>query len=156
MVRNRIFISYSHKDKEFFDELLIYLKPWQDRCIYDVWTDQAIRPGQDWHQEIQQAIDSTAVAVLLTSQYFMASDYIRDYEVPLFLKACEKGKLTLTCLHLWKSSVDQHPFAVTLDNGQTQHIKLSRYQSLNDPKEPLASQSKACQNETFGRRGPEN
>ncbi len=122
MARNQVFISYSHRDKEFFEELLVHLKPWRDRCLHDIWTDQDIQPSQDWHREIQKAVDSTAVAVLLTSHYFMASDYIRDQEIPPFLQAREEGKLALACLHLrpqsgpaclygidgqWRSPTDQ-------------------------------------------------
>ena len=77
MARNRVFISYSHRDEELFKELLVHLKPWQDRQILDVWTDLDIKAAQKWHEEIQEAVGSTAVAVLLISPDFMASDYIQ-------------------------------------------------------------------------------
>ena len=89
MVRNRIFISYSHQDEKLFKELLVHLKPWQDQGILDVWTDQRLKASQNWHEEIQQAIDSAAVAVLLISPDFMASDYIRKHEIPPLVKAHE-------------------------------------------------------------------
>ncbi len=146
MARNRIFISYCHgEDKPFFDEWLIHLKPWRDRCLFDVWTDQDIPPGADWHAKIQEAIDATAVAVLLVSHYFMASDYIRQHEVPSLLKARGEGKLGLACLYLRPNQADSLPFEVPLGDGQTRPIVLSKYQSLNDPGKPLAALEKAEQ-----------
>jgi TIR domain-containing protein len=65
MARNRIFISYSHKDERLFQEFLVHLKPWQDEGILDAWTDKRLQAGQDWHSEIQQGVASAAVAVLL-------------------------------------------------------------------------------------------
>ena len=85
--------------------------------------------------------------MLFTSHYFMASDYIRDHEVPQFLQACEEGKLALACLHL-RPSVDL-PFTVSMDDGAPRQIKLSEYQSLNDPGTPLESQLEPGQNALF-------
>jgi TIR domain len=58
MARNRIFISYSHRDERLFKEFLRHLKPWQDEGILDAWTDNRLQAGQDWHSEIQQGIAS--------------------------------------------------------------------------------------------------
>lgn len=56
MLRNHIFISYSHRDQKYLDELLVYLKHWQDEGLLDVWSDQRLEASQDWHEEIQKAI----------------------------------------------------------------------------------------------------
>ena len=71
MERNQIFISYSHncQDENLFQEFLVHLKPWQDQGLIAVWTDQCLQASQDWHREIQQAIASAAVAVLLISSF---------------------------------------------------------------------------------------
>lgn len=147
MTRNKIFVSFAHgEDQAFFDDLMVHLKPWHARDIVHVWTDQDIRPSADWHRKIQETIDSTAVAVLLVSQYFMASDYIRKHEVPPLLKACEEGKVALTCLHLRPTHVDSLPFKVTMDDGENSEILLSKCQGLNDPGKPLEAQLKPDQN----------
>ena len=132
MVRNRIFISYSHQDEKLFKELLVSLKPWQDQGILDVWTDQRLKASQNWHEEIQQAIDSAAVAVLLISPDFMASDYIRKHEIPPLVKAHEEGKLALTPLFLRPSQImdGDYAFEVQLDSGGTRTVRLSQYQGL--------------------------
>lgn len=151
MARNKIFISYSHKDEKFFNELLVYLKPWQDRGILDVWTDLRIQASQKWHEDIQQAVHSTAVAVLLISPDFMASDYIQKNELPPFLQPAEEKQLALACLYIRPSQVadDDYAFTVTLDSGETKKVKLSDYQGLNNPDETLAGKFKKSRDRLF-------
>jgi internalin A len=105
MVRNRIFISYSHRDEKLFQEFLVHLKPWQDEGILDAWTDKRLQAGQDWHSEIQQGVASAAVAVLLISPDFMASDYIRQHEISPLLQAAEARELRLAPLYLRPSVI---------------------------------------------------
>jgi len=74
MQRNKIFVSYSHKDEEFLQAFRVHLKPWEDKGLLDIWSDHRIELSQDWHQEIQQALEATTVTVLLVSPDFLASD----------------------------------------------------------------------------------
>lgn len=134
MARNRIFISYSHKDERLFQEFLVHLKPWQDEGILDVWTDKRLQAGQEWHSEIQQGVASAAVTVLLISPDFMASDYIRKHEIPPLLQAAEAGELRLAPLYLRPSVIDKD---------------LSRYQGLNSPALTPAGKRKDKRDEIF-------
>jgi formylglycine-generating enzyme required for sulfatase activity len=136
MARNRIFISYSHRDEKLFQEFLVHLKPWQDQGIVHVWTDKRLQAGQDWHSEIQQGVASAAVAVLLISPDFMASDYICKHEIPPLLQAAEGGELRLAPLYLRPSVMDKgHP--------------LSRYQGLNSPDQTPAGKPKDRRDRIF-------
>jgi hypothetical protein len=84
--RNRVFLSYSHKDEvPYLDEFRPFLKSLADLGRIDFWSDRRIEPSEPWHQEIQGAIESAAV--LLVSQDFLASDYIREHEVPPLFQA---------------------------------------------------------------------
>ncbi len=87
MARNRIFISYSHEDQSYLDEFRSYLKFWEDKGLLDVWIDPKLQAGQDWHKEIQQAIESAGIGVLLISKDFLNSSYIRDHELEPLLRA---------------------------------------------------------------------
>jgi internalin A len=76
--RSRIFISYSHnaEDQAVLKEFRVFLKLWERAMPLDVWSDQQITPSQDWHREIREALASAAIAILLVSPEFLASDYI--------------------------------------------------------------------------------
>ena len=82
----KIFISYSHKDEDFKDELIIMLASLQRRGVIDAWQDRRIEEGDEWHQEIQDAMNDCELAILLVSANFLASPFIQDEEIPKLLK----------------------------------------------------------------------
>lgn len=92
MQESHVFISYSHNDREYLDRLLIHLKPLEKEGLIDVWADTRLRAGDQWSAEIDQALDRAAVAILLVSADFLASDFITENELPpLLVKAQEQG-----------------------------------------------------------------
>src|SRR5688500_7371659 len=87
--RPTVFISYSHADKEWLERLKRHLKPLVREGRVDCWDDTHIRPGDDWKQEIRNALDAAQVAVLLISADFFASDFIDENELPSLLAAAQ-------------------------------------------------------------------
>ena len=82
----KVFISYSHKDEEFKDDLIIMLEGLRRQGIIDPWQDRRIEEGDDWYQEIQDAMNECDLAILLVSQHFIASRFIQDVELPRLLE----------------------------------------------------------------------
>jgi len=122
----KVFISYSHNDKKWLDRLLIHLKPLSRDYDIDVWSDKKIRTGSKWKEEIEAAVDSCDVAVLLISADFLASDFIYTDELPPLLRAAEnEGKLII--------SIIVSPCLLSLNP------KLAAIQAINDPDKPLLS-----------------
>ncbi len=59
-----------------------------------------IKAGDKWKEKIERALEKSAIAILLISADFLASDFIVDNELPPLLKSAEgKGK----------AHCDEHP-----------------------------------------------
>ncbi len=74
----KIFISYSHKDEPFKNELDIILISLQRRGIVGTWQDRRIEPGSEWLDLITKVIEECEMAILLVSPDFIASRFIQE------------------------------------------------------------------------------
>jgi hypothetical protein len=81
----KVFISYSHKDVAWKDRVLEQLIVLEYAGQLTVWDDQRIEAGDEWLPEIEAAMKSAEVAVLLVSADFLNSAFIRGTEIPRLL-----------------------------------------------------------------------
>jgi len=95
MSRPTVFVSYSHKDEEWKDRLVTHLGVLQSQGLLDLWDDRRISAGEDWHQEIQEAMAAASVAILLVSANFLTSQFILGEEVPRLLECRDKEGLRI-------------------------------------------------------------
>ncbi len=94
MARNGVFISYSHKDRQWRDELKTMLDPFIDQGLR-VWDDTEIQPGEIWEDEIKKALGRAKVAVLVVTKNFFASEFIKKVEWFPLLDAAQKDGATI-------------------------------------------------------------
>ena len=81
----RLFLSWSHNDAEAKDSILKLLKPRLElakKHVFTWWEDSFILPGEEWKDEILTQLAEADYIVQLISPSFLASDFIRDYEIP--------------------------------------------------------------------------
>jgi WD40 repeat protein len=99
-----IFVSYSHLDRKWCDPQAAYpLIPWLENALrrdgvtlwYDRSDDAGILPGAPFRDAILNAIDGAQVALLLVSEAFFASDFIRDVELPRILDRAKADDLVV-------------------------------------------------------------
>ncbi|MGH9847933.1 MAG: TIR domain-containing protein [Blastocatellia bacterium] len=83
-----VFISYSHKDEKWKDRLTNHLRV-LDAII--VWEDRGIRAGEAWETRIQSAIATADAAILLISDHFLNSEFIKTKELPWLLQRKNQG-----------------------------------------------------------------
>jgi len=88
----KIFVSYSHKDESFKDELVTMLAGLQRRGVIDTWQDRRIESGAEWFDAIHNAMKECNMALLLVSPDFVASRFIQEKELAhLFQRRVEEG-----------------------------------------------------------------
>ena len=105
-----LFISYSHKDERYRDELRGALTAYERRGDVTSWDDTCIMPGQKWEQEILGKLERADVVVLLLSNDFISSEYCYVKEmkralekaaagenavIPIVVRSCAFNKLEL-------------------------------------------------------------
>ena len=95
MTKPIVFISYCHKDEDWKNRMVSHLGVLQSEGHLDIWDDRRIEAGLDWYPEIQKAIDTSSVAILLISADFLTSKFIRSEEVPRLLERREKEGLRI-------------------------------------------------------------
>lgn len=131
--KNGIFISYSHKDKEWLDKLMVHLKPLIRNEKMRAWTDTQIQPGSNWREEISKAINQSRIALLLVSPNFLASDFIMENELPQILKNAYEGDTIIYWVAVSYSAYDL--------------TELKEIQGINNPNKPLDSLPPSEQNQ---------
>jgi hypothetical protein len=90
-----VFISYSHQDETWKDQLVRQLEVLELEGAFEVWDDRKIAAGDGWRAEIETAMARARVAVLLVSADFLTSDFIRGTEVPSLLQRRTKDGLRI-------------------------------------------------------------
>lgn len=86
-----IFISYSHKDESFKDELNAHISPLCREGDVRVWYDRRIKAGDVWESEIATRLEQADIVLLLISPDFFASDYCYTKELGRALEKHRSG-----------------------------------------------------------------
>jgi hypothetical protein len=119
--RRRIFISYSHKDQQWADQLRRALRP-LDVAI-SAWDDTTVKAGSWWRGELQAVLEGVDAVVILVSPSFFGSEFIAEKELPFVVNLCERRRVPMMylCVKPVHNSLPELP----------------RFEALNRPLYPL-------------------
>jgi TIR domain/KAP family P-loop domain len=108
-----IYVSYSHKDKEWKERIVSQLRPFLDSLIpdnWDFWDDSRIGAGREWNEEIQNAIDKASLVLMLVSKDFLASEFIIEIEAANFIERAKKTGISIIPILLHQCRWQQTDF----------------------------------------------
>lgn len=134
-LRTKVFVSYSHKDKEILKRLQVHLEPLVRDGI-DIWDDTKIKAGSNWLEEIKDALANAKVAICLISADFLASKFITENELPPLLEAAHKDGVLILPVIVSASRFEQ-----------TDTLKWM--QSVNPVNQPLRELSRSKREKVY-------
>jgi hypothetical protein len=150
-VEIRIFISYAHENEVWLQEKddlgkdnpRCLLKRWRRTLDVQSWSkehkvlfwydreaDQGLRGGELWRTRIIEEIDRADVAVLLITEDFVVSPFIRDSEPPRILEQSKTGELEVVPILLEPSNYKNlHLADVQVTPGEPTPLTTSQAES---------------------------
>lgn len=127
----KVFISYSHKDEAWKDHLKTHLAVLEHQNLLSVWDDRQIAAGDDWYPEIEQAIESAQIAILLISADFLSSKFILGKEIPPLLERRREKGLRVIPLILKPCSWRAIPWLTKIQGRPVDNKPLSGFDEHN-------------------------
>lgn len=119
-----IFISYSHYDAKYKDEVEKVLKAiTYVGLTFSYWVDTQIPSGNDFREEIGKEINKADIVIFIVSVDFMSSQFIQETELPTILHQAQTNGTRFLILIARKC-----PF---------KHSVLGKYQTVNTPDNPM-------------------
>ena len=103
----KIFISYSHDDEDWMKLFEIALKSrFQEK--FDVWHDRRIKLGVDWFDKIINSIHDTKIALLLVTDNFLTSSFIKKEEISRFRELAKEKQLMIVPVIISSCAWDEY------------------------------------------------
>ncbi len=125
VLRDQVFICYSHEDDRWLDRLQVHLKPLEREHVIDPWSDRRLELGDDWCKRIDMALTRARAALLLVSADFLASDFISEAELPKLLPVAEQGGCRIIPILVGPSLFFEMPELARFQTANGQHATLS-------------------------------
>jgi hypothetical protein len=148
-----VFISYAHADNEsqnlkerWLDRFVEFLRPLVRQEDLTVCSDRDIKIGQNWHQNIQEHLNSAKAVVLLISPAFLASDYIANSELPAILKNAANQGVRIFPILISPSVYKRAKYKYPDPKSGPEEFTLASIQAANPPSETLIEMTEGAQN----------
>ncbi len=90
--KTTIYAIYASEEKELLDTLLHYLKAVKADHDVTIWYDEPITSGQPWKPSDESRLGKTDIFLLLISNAFMYSEFIKQLEFKKIIDSYKAGK----------------------------------------------------------------
>ncbi len=120
-----IFISYSHKDEAYKDDLVNHLSSMKRQGVIQEWNDRQLTAGDEWDPEIRAKLEKADIILCLISSDFMASNYINDVEIKKALERYKRGEVKIVPIILRPCDLSSFP--------------ISKFQALPKDAKPIST-----------------
>lgn len=107
----KIFVSYSHKDNSYKDQLRKQLKVLERSQKIKIWDDHAIDLGREWNTEIMYNLDTSDIILLLISPDFINSKFCYEIEMIRALERHENQDALVIPIILRSCLWEETPFS---------------------------------------------
>lgn len=106
----KVFISYSHKDKEWKEKLLPHLNSLIRQKYIELWYDNIILPGNEIDEEVLRSLKKSQIVLLLVSADYLSSKYCYEIEMETAMKMREEGETKVIPILLRPVDLKGTPF----------------------------------------------
>ncbi len=106
----KVFVSYSHKDAEYKDELVTALAYLARMEEIELWQDGRIEAGMEWRKEIFEKLAEAEIVICLVSSNFIASDFCYSIELKEALEGHEAGTKIVVPIQIKTCAWTKLPF----------------------------------------------
>lgn len=106
-----VFLSYAREDAELCVRLHKQLSFLRRSKNVSLWYDSEISPGEEWHAEIKERLDSADLILLLVSADFAASDFCYEIEAGRAMERHNAGEAVVVPIILHPCQWQSAPFA---------------------------------------------
>jgi multidrug efflux pump subunit AcrA (membrane-fusion protein) len=115
----RVYVSYAREDRNWFGldarhNLIPFLGESLEAQGVVFWSDEELRVGESFEDRIRAEIGRAHVAVLLVSQHFLNSPFIRVVELPVIQARSGQGQLVVVPIWVGPCAWKGHEFISTL------------------------------------------
>lgn len=107
----KIFVSYSHEDESYRNDLIKSFSNMKRNGEISTWTDRDISASQFWREEIDNNLNGTQVIIFLISPDFINSDYCVDVEMKRALEMHRSGSALIVPIYIRATDVKHSPLA---------------------------------------------
>lgn len=131
-----VFISYSHKDRKYKDELMAHLSVLQRKGAVTIWSDEKMVAGMQWQDTILNQLENSQIVLLLISANYLASDFLSNVEMNFISQLADKKDKLVIPIILKPAAWKEVDF-------------LSKRKVLPDGGKPLTEYTRAGRDKVF-------